>query len=103
MESCAIRQRKRENGNVLDLIWIIVVGAIVGLIAKLLVPGRDPGGIVVTPLIGIGGAIVATYLGQFLNLYEPGEKAQFIGSVVGAVIILVVYRLIRGRVAPPSA
>lgn len=87
----------------LDLIWIIIVGAIVGLIAKFLVPGKDPGGFIVTPLIGIGGAIVATYLGQFVGLYEPGQKAQFIGSVVGAVIILVAYRFIRGRVAPPSA
>jgi uncharacterized membrane protein YeaQ/YmgE (transglycosylase-associated protein family) len=88
---------------VLDLIWIIIVGAIVGLIAKFLVPGKDPGGFIVTPLIGIGGAIVATYLGQFLGLYEPGQNAKFIGSVVGAVIILLVYRFIRRRVAPPSA
>jgi len=88
---------------VLDLIWIIIVGAIVGLIAKFLVPGKDPGGFIVTPLIGIGGAIVATYLGQFLGLYEPGQNAKFIGSLVGAVLILVVYRFIRGRVAPPSA
>jgi uncharacterized membrane protein YeaQ/YmgE (transglycosylase-associated protein family) len=87
----------------LDLIWIIIVGAIIGLIAKFLVPGKDPGGIIVTPLIGIGGALVATYLGEFLGLYEPGQKAQFIGSVVGAVIILVVFRFIRGRAAPPSA
>lgn len=86
-----------------DLIWIIIVGAIVGLIARFLVPGKDPGGIIVTPLIGIGGAIVATYLGQFVGLYEPGQNARFIGSVVGAVIILVVYRFVRGRVAPPSA
>jgi uncharacterized membrane protein YeaQ/YmgE (transglycosylase-associated protein family) len=88
---------------VLDLIWIIIVGAIVGLIAKFLVPGKDPGGFIVTPLIGIGGAIVATYLGQFLGLYEPGQNAKFIGSVVGAVIILLAYRFIRRRVAPPSA
>lgn len=87
----------------LDLIWIIIVGAIVGLIAKFLVPGKDPGGFIVTPLIGIGGAIVATYLGQFLGLYEPGQNAKFIGSVVGAVLILVAYRFIRGRVGPPSA
>jgi uncharacterized membrane protein YeaQ/YmgE (transglycosylase-associated protein family) len=86
---------------VLDLIWIVIVGAIVGLIAKLLVPGRDPGGIVVTPLIGIGGAIVATYLGQFLGLYDEGENAKFIGSVIGAVVILVIVRLIRGRPGTP--
>jgi uncharacterized membrane protein YeaQ/YmgE (transglycosylase-associated protein family) len=86
---------------VLDFIWIVIVGAIVGLIAKLLVPGKDPGGIIVTPLIGIGGAIVATYLGQSLGLYEEGENAKFIGSIVGAVVILVIFRLIRGRLGTP--
>jgi uncharacterized membrane protein YeaQ/YmgE (transglycosylase-associated protein family) len=86
---------------VLDLIWIVIVGAIVGLIAKLLVPGKDPGGIIVTPLIGIGGAIVATYLGQSLGLYDEGENAKFIGSIVGAVVILVIFRLIRGRLGTP--
>ena len=85
----------------LDLIWIVIVGAIVGLIAKLLVPGKDPGGIVVTPLIGIGGAIVATYLGQSLGLYDEGENAKFIGSIVGAVVILVIFRLIRSRLGTP--
>ena len=81
----------------LHLIWVIIIGAVVGLIAKFLVPGRDPGGFIITPLIGIGGAILATYLGQFLHIYEPGENARFIGSVVGAVIILLIYRAIRGR------
>ena len=79
------------------IIGIIVIGAIVGLIAKFLVPGRDPGGFIVTPLIGIGGSVVATFLGRQLGLYGPGETTQFIGSVVGAVIILVVYRFIRQR------
>jgi len=82
---------------VLHIIWVIIIGAVVGLIAKLLVPGRDPGGFIVTPLIGIGGAVVATYLGQFLHLYEPGQNAGFIGAVVGAVIILLIYRFIRQR------
>ena len=81
----------------LHIIWVIIIGAVVGLIAKLLVPGRDPGGFIVTPLIGIGGAVVATYLGQFLHLYEPGQNAGFIGAVVGAVIILLIYRFIRQR------
>ena len=81
----------------LHIIWVIIIGAVVGLIAKFLVPGRDPGGFIVTPLIGIGGAVVATYLGQFLHLYEPGQNAGFIGAVVGAVIILLIYRFIRQR------
>jgi uncharacterized membrane protein YeaQ/YmgE (transglycosylase-associated protein family) len=82
---------------VLNLIGAIIIGAIVGLIAKFLVPGRDPGGFIVTPLIGIGGALIATYLGQFLHIYEPGQNAGFIASVIGAIIILLVYRAIRGR------
>lgn len=81
----------------LHFLWVIIIGAVVGLIAKFLVPGRDPGGFIVTPLIGIGGAVVATFLGQYLHFYEPGQNAGFIASVVGAVIILLVYRAIRGR------
>lgn len=79
----------------LHFLWVIIIGAVVGLIAKFLVPGRDPGGFIVTPLLGIGGAVVATYLGQFLHFYEPGQNAGFIASVVGAVIILLIYRAIR--------
>jgi len=82
---------------VLHFLWVIIIGAVVGLIAKFLVPGRDPGGFIVTPLIGIGGAVVATFLGQYLHFYEPGQNAGFIASVVGAVIILLIYRAIRGR------
>ena len=81
----------------LHIIWVIIIGAVVGLIAKFLVPGRDPGGFIVTPLIGIAGAVIATYLGQFLHIYEPGQNAGFIGAVVGAVIILLIYRAIRRR------
>jgi len=88
---------QKESGIVFHLIGVIIIGAIVGLIAKFLVPGRDPGGFIVTPLIGIGGAVVATYLGQFLHIYEPGQNAGFIGAVVGAVIILLIYRAIRRR------
>ncbi len=86
---------EKESGIVLHIIWVIIIGAVVGLIAKFLVPGRDPGGFIVTPLIGIAGAVVATYLGQFLHIYEPGQNAGFIGAVVGAVVILLVYRAIR--------
>jgi uncharacterized membrane protein YeaQ/YmgE (transglycosylase-associated protein family) len=88
---------EKESRTVLHIIWVIIIGAVVGLIAKFLVPGRDPGGFIVTPLLGIGGAVLATYLGQFLHIYEPGQNARFIGSVVGAVIILLVYRAIRRR------
>ena len=72
----------------------IVIGLIVGVIvAKLLLPGRDPGGFLITILLGIAGALVATYLGQAMNLYAAGESAGFVGAVVGALIVLLIYRL----------
>lgn len=79
--------------------WLgwIVVGGIAGLIAKALMPGRDPGGCIITILLGIAGALVAGYLGQALNLYRPGAPVGLIGAVVGAFIILFIYRLIAGR------
>ena len=76
--------------------WI-VFGLIVGVIAKLLMPGRDPGGFIITTLLGIAGAFLATWLGQAVGWYEQGEAAGFIGAVVGAIVILVIYRLIRRR------
>jgi uncharacterized membrane protein YeaQ/YmgE (transglycosylase-associated protein family) len=60
-------------------------------------PGKDPGGCIITILLGIGGAFVATYLGKFLGIYEPGETAGFIGAVIGAVIILLFYRMFLKR------
>ena len=64
------------------------------LVAKMLTPGRDPGGFIITVLLGIAGAMVATFLGQALGWYRPGQSAGFIGAVVGAVIILLVYRAV---------
>jgi uncharacterized membrane protein YeaQ/YmgE (transglycosylase-associated protein family) len=78
----------------MEIIGTLIVGLIAGVIAKLLMPGRDPGGCIITILLGIAGAFVATYLGKFLGIYEPGETAGFIGAVVGAVLILWVYRII---------
>jgi uncharacterized membrane protein YeaQ/YmgE (transglycosylase-associated protein family) len=83
----------------MGIIWTIVIGFVVGLLAKMLMPGRDPGGFIVTVLIGIAGSLLATYGGQALGLYTAGEPAGFIGSLVGAIILLVIYRLIRGRKA----
>jgi len=60
-------------------------------------PGKDPGGCIITILLGIAGAFVATYLGKFLGIYEPGETAGFIGAVIGAVIILWLYRIFFGK------
>ena len=78
------------------LSWI-VIGLIAGLIAKALVPGRDPSGCIVTILIGIGGAVLAGFLGQSLGWYRPGEGAGFLAAIVGAVLILAVYRLVARR------
>lgn len=77
-----------------SFIGAIIIGGLAGLVAKFLMPGRDPGGFIITILLGIGGALVATWLGQSLGWYRPGESAGFIGAVVGAVIILFAYRLI---------
>ncbi len=80
-----------------SFIWAIIIGGIVGFIAKLLMPGRDPGGFIITVLLGIAGSLLATWLGEAVGWYRDGESAGFIGSIVGAVIILAIYRMIAGR------
>ena len=79
------------------IIWTIIVGLIVGAVAKLLMPGKDPGGFIITILLGIAGAFVASYLGQAIGWYKAGESAGFIASVVGAIILLLLYRVIFKR------
>ena len=81
----------------MDIIWTILIGFIVGVIAKLLTPGRDPGGFFVTAAIGIAGSIVATYLGRLLGWYQAGESAGFIAALVGAIILLVIFHAIRKK------
>jgi uncharacterized membrane protein YeaQ/YmgE (transglycosylase-associated protein family) len=81
------------------ILWTILIGLLAGALAKLIMPGRDPGGIIVTILLGIGGALVARFAGQALGLYAAGEPAGFIAATLGAIAILVVYRLVRGRSA----
>lgn len=76
--------------------WIIV-GLVAGALAKLIMPGKDPGGIVVTILLGIAGALLAGFLGQALNLYAPGEAAGWIAATVGAIILLAIYRMVARR------
>jgi uncharacterized membrane protein YeaQ/YmgE (transglycosylase-associated protein family) len=78
------------------LVWI-VIGGIAGAIAKLLMPGRDPGGCIITILLGVVGAFVAGWLGQQLGWYNTGEGAGFLAAIVGAFLILLVYRLVAGR------
>ena len=81
----------------MGLLYTVVVGLVVGVVAKFLMPGKDPGGYIITTLLGIGGAVVATYLGQMIGIYRAGQTAGFIGAVVGAVLILGVYRKVKGR------
>jgi uncharacterized membrane protein YeaQ/YmgE (transglycosylase-associated protein family) len=80
----------------MSILGVIIIGLLAGIVAKLLMPGRDPGGFIITTVLGVVGAFVATWLGQASGWYQPGEAAGFVGAVVGAVIILVLYRLIRG-------
>lgn len=83
----------------LSLLWEAIIGLIVGAVAKLLMPGKDGGGIWITMALGIAGSIIATWLGQAIGWYQAGQSAGFIMSVVGAVLLLFVYRLIRSKVA----
>jgi len=77
----------------LHLLWTIVIGFVAGLIAKAMTPGTGPQGFLLTSALGIAGSLIATYLGQAIGLYSPGQAAGFIASVVGAAILLVGYHL----------
>jgi uncharacterized membrane protein YeaQ/YmgE (transglycosylase-associated protein family) len=79
------------------LIWAAIVGLVVGALAKLIMPGKDPGGIIVTILLGIAGSVVGNMIGSGLGLYAPGEPAGFILSLVGALLLLWIYRMITAR------
>jgi uncharacterized membrane protein YeaQ/YmgE (transglycosylase-associated protein family) len=81
----------------MGFIWMIIIGLIVGALAKLIMPGRDPGGIIVTILLGIVGALVAGFLGRAVGWYHEGESAGFIASVIGAIVVLAIYRMVIGR------
>ena len=76
--------------------WI-VFGLIVGAVAKLLMPGRDPGGFIVTTLLGIAGALIGGFIGRALGLYGPEDPAGFVMALIGAVVLLVMYRMVVGR------
>jgi uncharacterized membrane protein YeaQ/YmgE (transglycosylase-associated protein family) len=84
----------------MNILWAVITGFVVGILAKVLMPGRDPGGFIVTVLLGIAGAVVATFLGRSLGWYAEGESAGIIMSIVGAILLLMVYRLFRRRQLP---
>ena len=79
------------------MIAAIVIGLIVGALAKFIMPGRDPGGIIVTILLGIAGSVVATWIGRAAGWYGAGQGAGFIASLVGAILLLWIYRIVIGR------
>ncbi len=81
----------------MQFLWMLIIGLVVGAIAKFIMPGKDPGGIIVTILIGIAGALLAGFLGRALGWYSEGDAAGFIASVVGAILLLVIYRLLTGN------
>lgn len=81
----------------MEIIYAILIGLVVGIVAKFLMPGKDPGGFIITTLLGIAGALVAKHLGQALGWYAAGEPVGFIAAVVGAIILLVLYRVFVGR------
>jgi uncharacterized membrane protein YeaQ/YmgE (transglycosylase-associated protein family) len=81
----------------MEILGWILFGLVVGAIAKLLMPGRDPGGIIVTMLLGIAGALLGGFVGRALGLYQEGEAAGFLMSLLGAIVLLGIYRLMVGR------
>jgi uncharacterized membrane protein YeaQ/YmgE (transglycosylase-associated protein family) len=81
----------------MSLLWTALIGLIAGALAKAVMPGRDPGGIIITMLLGVAGAMLGTFLGRSVGWYQPGEAAGLIAAVVGAIIILFLYRAMRGR------
>jgi uncharacterized membrane protein YeaQ/YmgE (transglycosylase-associated protein family) len=83
----------------MGILWMLIIGLIVGAIAKLLMPGKDPGGFIVTILLGIVGALIAGFAGRALGWYAEGEPAGLIASVIGAILLLLIYRMVKGRPA----
>ena len=81
----------------MHILWTILAGLAAGFIAKALYPGKENMGWIVTTLLGIAGSFTATYLGQWLHFYKAGERAGFIGAIVGALILLFVYGLIKKK------
>jgi len=84
----------------MHIIWMLIIGLVVGAIAKLIMPGKDPGGIIVTMLLGVAGALLAGWIGHAAGWYAQGQAAGFIASIIGAIILLAIYRLVMHRRTP---
>jgi uncharacterized membrane protein YeaQ/YmgE (transglycosylase-associated protein family) len=76
-----------------SILWTLIIGLVIGAIAKLLMPGKDPGGFIITMLLGVAGSFLATFLGRAMGLYREGASAGFIMSVLGAMLLLFLYRM----------
>ncbi len=83
----------------LHWLWMAIIGLIIGALAKLIMPGKDPGGIFITMLLGIAGALLAGWLGRLVGWYQEGQSAGFIMSLIGAIILLAIYRLFKRSTA----
>jgi uncharacterized membrane protein YeaQ/YmgE (transglycosylase-associated protein family) len=79
------------------MIYMIVIGFLIGLVARFLFPGRDPGGFIITTLLGIAGSMIGSYAGQAMGFYSAGQPAGFLMSVVGAMVLLFAFRMIRSK------
>jgi len=80
-------------------LWVALIGLLVGALAKLIMPGNDPGGFIVTILLGVAGSFVATWIGQAIGWYQEGQSAGFVMSVLGALLLLGIYHFVRRRKA----
>ena len=80
-------------------LWVILIGLVIGALAKLIMPGKDPGGMIVTILIGIGGSVIGTWIGHAVGWYQEGQSAGFLMSLIGAILLLGIYHMIRRRPA----
>jgi uncharacterized membrane protein YeaQ/YmgE (transglycosylase-associated protein family) len=81
----------------MHILWTLIIGLIIGALAKLVMPGRDPGGVIITIVLGVAGSLLADFIGRAAGWYGPNEPAGFIASVLGAVVLLAGYRAIAGR------
>jgi uncharacterized membrane protein YeaQ/YmgE (transglycosylase-associated protein family) len=79
----------------MNFVWTLLIGLVAGAVAKFLMPGKDPGGLIITTLLGIGGAFVANFIGRMIGWYQEGDAAGFIAAVIGAIIILAIYRKLK--------
>src|SRR5207302_11230722 len=89
--------------HMLHFLWEAIIGLIVGAIAKLVMPGKDPGGVWITMALGVAGSLLASFLGRAVGWYAPGQSSGFIMSIIGALILLGIYRLVKGKPAATTS